>query len=115
MDKISVVVPLYNEQDNVAACYQEISQVLREMRCKYEIIFIDDGSRDETISRLIAAMQGDANVKIIEFRRNFGQTAAMAAGFDHTSYDSVVAMDGDLQNDPREIPKMVAKLKEGYD
>jgi glycosyltransferase involved in cell wall biosynthesis len=115
MDKISVVVPLYNEQDNVAACYQEISQVLREMRCKYEIIFVDDGSRDETISRLIAAMSGDPNVKIIEFRRNFGQTAAMAAGFDHTSYDIVVAMDGDLQNDPREIPKMVAKLNEGYD
>jgi glycosyltransferase involved in cell wall biosynthesis len=115
MDRISVVVPLYNEEENVALCYREISEVLSEMRCKYEIIFVDDGSRDKTIPRLLEAMNGDPSVRIIEFRRNFGQTAAMAAGFDHTSYDIVVAMDGDLQNDPREIPRMVAKLKEGYD
>lgn len=115
MDEISVVVPIYNEEDNVVACHREISEVLEAMRCRYEIIFVDDGSKDDTLPRLIAIADQDPNVRVIQFRRNFGQTAAMAAGFDHTRYDIVISMDGDLQNDPREIPRMVAKLKEGYD
>lgn len=115
MKGISVVVPVYNEEDNVADSYVEISQVLRSMKRPYEILFVDDGSRDETLRRLQAVSAGDPSVRIIEFRRNFGQTAAMAAGFDHARLEIVVTLDGDLQNDPAEIPAMVAKLEEGYD
>lgn len=115
MDKISVVIPVYNEEENIAECYTELSGVLNSMRCKYELIFVDDGSKDMTVRNLLSIAQGDPNLRIVEFRRNFGQTAALAAGFEHTRYDIVIALDGDLQNDPNEIPKMVAKLKEGYD
>lgn len=115
MKKISVVIPLYNEEENVSECYRELREVFDGMKCSYELVFVDDGSRDRTIPNLLKVIDGDPRVKIIEFRRNFGQTAAMAAGFDHTEGDIVIAMDGDLQNDPREIPKMVAKLEEGYD
>jgi len=115
MNGISVVVPVYNEEENVVACYKEISGVLEKLGERYEIIFVDDGSRDRTIKNLVEASSQDINVRIVEFRRNFGQTAAMAAGFATTRYDIVVAMDGDLQNDPAEIPNMVMKLREGYD
>ncbi|MBN8548479.1 MAG: glycosyltransferase family 2 protein [Deltaproteobacteria bacterium] len=115
MKGISVIVPVYNEEDNVAESYAEISRVLRSMGREYEILFVDDGSRDQTLARLQAVSRGDTSVRIIEFRRNFGQTAAMAAGFDHARLDIVVTLDGDLQNDPAEIPAMVAKLEEGYD
>lgn len=115
MNGISVVIPVYNEQENVRASYKEVREVLQSMNVPFEIIFVDDGSRDRTVRELIDAGAGDSSLRIIEFRRNFGQTAAMAAGFDNTRYDIVVALDGDLQNDPREIPKMVAKLNEGYD
>lgn len=112
---ISAVVPVYNEEENVLACYEEISRVLGEMKMPYEIIFVDDGSRDRTVAILKEAAVTDPHLKIIEFRRNFGQTQAMAAGFDHSQYDVVIPLDGDLQNDPNEIPMMVAKLEEGYD
>lgn len=115
MDEISVVIPFYNEEDNAVASYQEVSAVMRGMGCRYELIFVDDGSRDKTLVRLLDAAGDDPNVRIVQFRRNFGQTAAMSAGFDHSRYDIVIALDGDLQNDPAEIPAMVAKLKEGYD
>lgn len=115
MNGISVIIPVFNEEDNVVACYQEVRAVLTGMRRDYEIIFVDDGSSDQTIPRLLEAAQGDGNLRIIEFRRNFGQTAAMAAGFDSSRFSVVVPLDGDLQNDPREIPRMVAKLEEGYD
>ena len=85
------------------------------MDCDYELIFVDDGSRDRTVKNLIRTVGKDSHVKLIEFRRNFGQTAAMAAGLDHASKEIVVLMDGDLQNDPKEIPKMIDKLNEGYD
>jgi glycosyltransferase involved in cell wall biosynthesis len=115
MEGISVVVPVYNEEENVAECYRELTAVLAKMDEEYEIIFVDDGSRDCTIRNLVAAAAGDPRLRIIEFRRNFGQTAAMAAGFEHTRYSIVVPIDGDLQNDPSEIPRMAAKLREGYD
>jgi len=115
MEGISVTVPVYNEEDNVVAGYNEIKEVLVSMGMRYEIIYVDDGSRDNTVARLEALAVQDPCLKIIQFRKNFGQTAAMAAGFDATQYDIVVALDGDLQNDPREIPQMVAKLREGYD
>ncbi|MCB0339377.1 MAG: glycosyltransferase family 2 protein [Bdellovibrionales bacterium] len=115
LKSVSVVVPLYNEELNVAECYYELKSVLDSIGREYELIFVDDGSRDKTIRNLTEAAQGDSRVRIVEFRRNFGQTAAMAAGFDHSRYEIVVTLDGDLQNDPAEIPKMIEKLEEGYD
>ena len=115
MKGVSVIIPVYNEEENVADCYRELSEVLRAHTPDYELMFVDDGSSDNTITNLLAASKGDHCVKVIEFRRNFGQTAAMAAGLEHAQYDFVVTMDGDLQNDPHEIPKLLAKLKEGYD
>ena len=112
---ISVVIPMYNEQDNAALCYKEVASVLEQMNEPYEIIFVDDGSTDLTLVHLRKLAEKDGNVRVIEFRRNFGQTAAMAAGFQHTVFDCVVCLDGDLQNDPAEIPRMVALLREGYD
>ncbi len=115
MRGISVVIPVYNEEDNVAEGFREVTGVLQSMEMPYEIIYVDDGSRDATIPRLLEAAGNDPHLRLIQLRRNFGQTAAMSAGFDHTRYDIVVALDGDLQNDPAEIPQMVAKLEEGYD
>ena len=115
MKGISVVVPLYNEEECVVDCYEELRGVLDGMDVDYELIFVDDGSRDRTVSRLLEAGNDDRRLRVIEFRRNFGQTAAMAAGFEQTRFDVVVSLDGDLQNDPREIPPMVEKLREGYD
>jgi len=112
---VSVVIPLYNEEENVAIAYGELTGVMQSMHCQYELIFVDDGSKDNTLKNLIEAGHGDPSLRIIEFRRNFGQTAAMAAGMENSRYDVVITMDGDLQNDPHEIPKMVAKLREGYD
>jgi glycosyltransferase involved in cell wall biosynthesis len=115
MQGISVVIPVYNEEDNVVESFKEVSGVLDRMGRPYEIIFVDDGSSDATVRRLIEFAGGNPHLKLVQLRRNFGQTAAMAAGFDHTQHDIVVALDGDLQNDPAEIPQMVAKLEEGND
>ncbi|RMG40213.1 MAG: glycosyltransferase [Candidatus Dadabacteria bacterium] len=115
MKGISVVVPVYNEAENVEACYREIKQVLESTGEQYEIIFVNDGSTDRTMDRLMLAGSGDPHLTVIEFRRNFGQTAAMAAGLENSRYDTVVTMDGDMQNDPAEIPAMIKKLREGYD
>lgn len=115
MEGISVVVPLYNEEENVGESYRELTSVLQPMGRAYELIFVDDGSRDRTLENLRRSAGTDPSVKIIELRRNFGQTAAMAAGIDHSQYGIVITLDGDLQNDPAEIPQMVAKLEEGYD
>lgn len=115
MHGISIIVPVYNEEENAAECYRELSDVMRRFGAPYELIFVDDGSRDHTIQNLVAVGGRDPNLRIVEFRRNFGQTAAMAAGLDHSRYDVVVTMDGDLQNDPNEIPKMVETLAQGYD
>ncbi|MCB0319601.1 MAG: glycosyltransferase family 2 protein [Bdellovibrionales bacterium] len=115
MRGISVVIPIYNEEENVAPCLEELLSVLSTTGEQFEILFIDDGSSDGTREALAKAARGRHEVKLIEFRRNFGQTAAMAAGFDHARYEFVIPMDGDLQNDPREIPKMIALMDEGYD
>lgn len=112
---ISIVIPVYNEELNVANSYFEVRSVMEKLGEEYEIIFVDDGSKDKTVENLTEAAKGDSRLKIIQFRRNFGQTAAMSAGFDNTKYDVVVALDGDLQNDPNEIPKMLTILRQGYD
>ncbi len=115
--RVSIVVPVYNEEDNAEASYAELTQVLGEARLDYEIIFVDDGSRDRTLEVLRTACTDDPRVTIIELRRNFGQTAAMAAGFREARGDVLIPIDGDLQNDPRDIPRLLAKLDEapGYD
>ena len=112
---ISVVVPLYNEEDNVQLLYEEIRGVLDTMAEQAEIVFVDDGSRDATLAKLEAIQAGDDHVRVVSLRRNFGQTAAMTAGFDHARGGVIITMDGDLQNDPHDIPQLVGKLNEGYD
>ena len=112
--EVSVVVPLLDEQDNIGPLYEQITQTLTD-RHSYEIIFVDDGSGDESFAVLAKLQKADAKVRIIRFRRNFGQTAALAAGFAHARGQIIIAMDADLQNDPADIPKMIAKLGEGFD
>ena len=112
---VSFVVPIYNEEENVALLYQELQEVVVQGKLNAEFVFIDDGSSDDTLKNLKVAAQKDRRVKIVELRRNFGQTAAMSAGFDFAEGSIVVTMDGDLQNDPHEVPRMIQKLNEGYD
>jgi glycosyltransferase involved in cell wall biosynthesis len=113
--EISLVVPLYNEEENVKLLHSKIREVLDRSGKAYEIIFIDDGSRDRTYEHLKEIHDENPQVKIIKFRGNFGQSAAMAAGFDVAKGEYVFAMDGDLQNDPKDIPRLLEKLEEGYD
>ena len=108
---ISVVVPLYNEEDNVQLLYEEIKGVLDTMAEQAEIVFVDDGSRDTTLAKLEVIQAGDDHVRVVSLRRNFGQTAAMTAGFDHARGGVIITMDGDLHD----IPQLVGKLNEGYD
>lgn len=114
-DFISIVVPVFNEELNIKESYQEIKDVLTKMKVSYEILFVDDGSKDQTLDKLKELSLLDPNLKVIQFRRNYGQTAAMAAGFEISKGNIVIALDGDLQNDPKEIPQMIAKLNEGWD
>jgi glycosyltransferase involved in cell wall biosynthesis len=105
--QVSIVVPMRNESLNVAELYRELTEVLTTFGRPYEIIVIDDGSTDDTFARLAALQRADARLRIIRFRRNFGQTAAFAAGFAHARGRLIVTSDGDLQNDPRDIPGMI--------
>ena len=113
--EISVVVPLYNEAPNIAELHRELSQSLGALGRSYEILLVDDGSTDGTAEGLKAIEAADPRVRVLRLRRNFGQTAAFSAGFDHAQGDVVVTSDGDLQNDPADIPALVAKLEEGFD
>ena len=112
---ISIVVPLLNERDNVEQLVDEITTTMTETALRYELIMVDDGSTDDTVAVLEKIHPAHPLMRIIAFRRNFGQTAAMAAGFEHARGDVIVPLDGDLQNDPADIPRMVAQLQEGYD
>lgn len=112
---LSVVIPFYNEVENVARVWKALSQILDNTGKSYEVIFVDDGSTDGTRETLRILATENKNLKVILFRANFGQSAAMAAGFKATNGQIVVAMDGDLQNDPNDIPVIVQKLEEGYD
>jgi len=113
--KISVVIPIYNEEENVTLLYDELTEVMKSMACSYEILFVDDGSTDSTLSILQSMQAEDQRIVVVKFRRNFGQTAAMSAGFDYSSGDVIITMDGDLQNDPRDIPRFIQKIEEGFD
>jgi glycosyltransferase involved in cell wall biosynthesis len=112
---LSVIVPVYNEGENIRELSRQLAEVLPSITADYEVIFIDDGSTDNTKEILEELHSRDKSVKAIRFRRNFGQSAAMDAGFKHAKGEIVVSMDGDLQNDPRDIPKLLKKLDEGYD
>jgi len=112
--QVSVVVPLLNEQDNIELLYKEIKQTL-DGRYKYEMIFVDDGSSDNSFPILSRLQKADDKIRIIRFRKNFGQTAALSAGFTHARGKIIAAIDADLQNDPADIPKMIDKLQEGFD
>ncbi len=118
MDKqspqVSVVVPLLNERDNIGPLYEQITQTLTD-KYDYEIIFVDDGSSDNSFDILAKLQKSDAKIRVLCFRKNFGQTAALSAGFTHARGKVIVAIDADLQNDPADIPEMIAKLDEGFD
>jgi glycosyltransferase involved in cell wall biosynthesis len=109
---ISIVIPLYNEEENVRELYGSLKPVMDSLRDEYEIIFIDDGSTDNTLSLLQEIKAVDDGVIVLSLRRNFGQTAAFAAGFDYSRGDIIVTMDGDLQNDPKDIPKLLELMKD---
>ncbi len=110
-----MVVPIYNEEESITFLYERVTSALANTALVYELILVDDGSSDRSFLLLKDIALQDQRVKVIRFRRNFGQTAAMAAGFDAASGRVVVPMDGDLQNDPTDIPKLLAKIDEGYD
>ena len=115
LPNISVVIPLRNEAPNLLQLHRELTETLEASGRPYELVFVDDGSTDETFRMLADIHASDPHVVVVQFRRNFGQTAAFAAGFAHARGLVIVTSDGDLQNDPRDIPLLVDKLQEGYD
>ena len=115
MPKYSIVVPFHNEEESVTALYDQLKEVMEHLGDPFELVFVDDGSRDRTFKLLSEIAAVDSRVLVIKLRRNFGQTSALAAGFDHAQGEYVIAMDGDLQHDPNDIPLFLQKLREGYD
>jgi len=113
--KYSVVVPFHNEEENVTTLYDRLKAVMEQVNDPFELVFVDDGSRDRTYRLLEEIAAVDSRVLVVKLRRNYGQTSALAAGFDHAQGEFLLAMDGDLQHDPDEIPAFLAKLEEGYD
>ncbi len=112
---VSIVVPMMNEEENAPLLHEKIHQAMDAWRGEYEIIIVDDGSTDGTFSILESLAENDPRLKVIKFRGNYGQSAAMAAGFEYSTGEVIVTMDGDLQNDPKDIPAVVEKLHQGYD
>jgi glycosyltransferase involved in cell wall biosynthesis len=115
MPKYSIVVPFHNEEENVTVLYARLKQVMEQVGDSFELVLVDDGSNDRTYKLLEEIAAVDSRVLVIKLRRNFGQTPALAAGFDNASGEFILAMDGDLQHDPNEIPNFLEKLAEGYD
>jgi glycosyltransferase involved in cell wall biosynthesis len=112
---ISVVVPVHNEERSVALLYDELCSALEPLDREWEAIFVDDGSTDGSFAALTRLHAGAENVRVVRLRRNFGKAAALVAGFDQARGDTIVTLDGDLQDDPAEIPRLLAKLDEGFD
>lgn len=113
--KISVVVPVFNEEENVLLLHEKLEVSLRALALPYEILYVDDGSKDNSFKLLSEIASRDSHAKVIRFRRNFGQTAAMSAGMEHARGEVVIPMDADLQNDPADIPRLLEKIDEGFD
>src|SRR6202140_4098325 len=115
MPRYSIVVPLHNEQENVTDLYDRLKAVMEVQGESFEIVLVDDGSRDRTFHMLREIAAVDSRVTVVKLRRNFGQTSALAAGFDHSRGEYIIAMDGDLQHDPADLPLFLEKIAEGYD
>ncbi len=117
--KISIIIPCYHEEENIPILYDKLSaslvNLVKTRNLDYEVLLINDGSRDQTLNKLIECTKKDPKYKIIDFRRNYGQTAAMAAGFDHATGDVIIPMDADLQNDPDDFGLLLDKIDEGFD
>jgi glycosyltransferase involved in cell wall biosynthesis len=113
--RLSVIVLVYNELESIAPMHEELMGVLQALDLSYEVLYIDDGSRDGSTERLGQLAARDRHVRVVSFRRNFGQTAAVQAGIDHSRGEILVFMDGDMQNDPHDIPRLMEKIDEGYD
>ncbi len=113
---LSLIIPVYNEEENLPILFDAIQQALKPIKLSWEVIFVDDGSRDNSQAVLSELVKKDPkHVRVVIFRRNFGQTAAIAAGIDHSQGETIVLLDADMQNDPADIPMLLAKLDEGYD
>jgi len=113
---LSLIIPVYNEEENLPLLYDSIVESLNPLKSTWEVIFVDDGSRDKSFDVLKSLVERDPeHVRVLSFRRNFGQTAAIAAGLDHACGEIIVLLDADMQNDPADIPMLLAKLDEGYD
>jgi glycosyltransferase involved in cell wall biosynthesis len=112
---LSVIVPFYNEEESIAAMHAAIVEAVAPLRIPFEMVFVDDGSRDRTLEMALGLAREDERVRVVKFRRNYGQTPAMAAGIEQAHGRVLVTMDGDLQNDPRDIEHFLAKIDEGYD
>jgi len=115
MAKYSIVVPFHNEEENVTVLYARLKQAMEQVADSFELVLVDDGSSDRTYKLLEEIAAVDSRVLVVKLRRNFGQTSALSAGFDHASGEFILAMDGDLQHDPNDIPAFIEKLDEGYD
>src|SRR5258706_897696 len=111
----SLVVPFFNEQENIPTLYMKLTEVMDSIGEPYEMVFVDDGSKDNTYKVLTEIYEHDRRVNVVRLRRNFGQTAALKAGFDFARGEIIISMDGDLQHDPEEIPRFLEKIEEGYD
>ncbi len=112
---LSIVVPVYNEASNLTELHTEISEACQKLKKAFEIIFVDDGSQDESLAILKQLLKKDARIRIIQLRKNFGQTAALSAGFDHSRGNIIITLDADLQNDPRDFGLLLDKIEEGFD
>src|SRR3954453_20501839 len=112
---ISVVIPIHNEEPAIPPLYDRLTRVLEALQKPYEIIFVDDASTDRSFELLANLVETDGRLKVLRLRRNFGQTAALAAGFDEAQGEIIISLDGDLQHDPEDIPALLAKVEEGYD
>jgi len=107
-----VIVPFYNEEENIKPLHEQLSTVLTDLNRQYEILFVDDGSTDNTFKNMQKVREKNNNLKIIKLRKNFGQSAALKAGFDHAKGNIVISMDGDLQNDPADMPELINFFKD---
>ncbi|MBI1896545.1 MAG: glycosyltransferase family 2 protein [Acidobacteria bacterium] len=112
---LSIVIPIHNEEPAILPLYDRLTRVLESLQRPYEIIFIDDASTDRSFELLANLVETDVRLKVIRLRRNFGQTAALAAGFDEAQGSVIISLDGDLQHHPEDIPKLLARIDEGYD
>src|SRR5438477_10608922 len=115
MSVLSIVVPIHNEEPSILPLYDRLTAVLEQLKRPYEILFVDDASSDRSFELLANLVETDSRLKVIRLRRNFGQTAALSAGFHEADGDIIIAMDGDLQHAPEDIPALLQKIDEGYD